>query len=238
LHFAQSSALASTGTASAIGTVGKWQQWRRRWQNQALGVKAMHDLVFESTRTVTPEEFAAFVGARESAGDRGHYELLNGRVVMNPPAGYPHGEIGSNVQGLLRDFIRPRKLGRLFDSSQGFKLPSGDVVEPDHAFVSKERWTAAPAPVPGQVLRVVPDLVVEVLSASTASQDRGEKKAVYERNGVLEYWLVDARSTEVTVFHSIDGRFDGGTVYGVTDSLSSRILEGLAIEVRELMPSD
>lgn len=107
----------------------------------------MHDLVFESTRTVTPEEFAAFVGARESAGDRGHYELLYGRVVMNPPAGYPHGEIGSNVQGLLRDFIRPRKLGKLFDSSQGFELPSGDVVEPDHAFVSNERWAAAPAPV-------------------------------------------------------------------------------------------
>jgi Uma2 family endonuclease len=198
----------------------------------------MHDLVFESTRTVTPEEFAAFAAAREFAGDPGHYELLNGKVVMSPPAGYPHGEIGSNVQGLLRDFVRPRKLGKLFDSSQGFELPSGDIVEPDHAFVSNERWAAAPAPVPGQFLRVVPDLVVEVLSPRTASRDRSEKKAIYERNGVLEYWLVDAQAGEVTVFHSIDDRFDGGAVYGIADSLSSRILEGLAIEVRDLLPSD
>lgn len=58
----------------------------------------MHDLVFESTRTVTPKEFAEFVATREAAGDTGHYELLNGRVVMSPPAGYPHGEVGSNVQ--------------------------------------------------------------------------------------------------------------------------------------------
>jgi Uma2 family endonuclease len=196
----------------------------------------MHDLIFESTRTVTPDEFAAFIATREAAGDRGHYELLNGRVVVNPPAGYPHGEIGSNVQWLLGTFVRARRLGKLFNSSQGFELPSGDTVEPDHAFVSNERWAAAPEPAPGRFLRVVPDLIVEVLSLGTASQDRGEKKAIYERNGVLEYWLVDAQAGEVTVFHFAAGRFDSGDVYGSTDSLSSRVIEGLTGAVRELMP--
>lgn len=197
----------------------------------------MHDLIFESTRMVTPEEFATFIAAREAAGDRGHYELLNGRVVMNPPAGYPHGEIGSNVQWLLGGFVRARKLGRLFDSSQGFELPSGDTVEPDHAFVSNERWMAAPAPEAGKFLRVVPDLIVEVLSPRTAFQDRGEKKAVYERNGVREYWLVDAQAGAATVFHATAGRFDEGNVYGPGDLLASEVLEGLTIEVRELMPA-
>ena len=196
----------------------------------------MHDLIFESTRTVTPEEFAKFVAIREAAGDTGHYELLNGRVVVNPPAGYPHGEIGSNVQRLLATFVWDRKLGRVFDSSQGFELPSGDTVEPDHAFVSRERWAAAPTPEPGRFLRVVPDLIVEVLFGRTASQDRGEKKAIYERNGVLEYWLVDPRSEEVTVFHAVAGRFDGGSVYTCTDRVSSQALQGLTIDVRDLMP--
>ena len=161
----------------------------------------MHELIFESTRTVTPEEFATFVATREAAGDTGHYELLNGRVVMSPPAGYPHGEVGSNVQRLLASFVWDRKLGRVFDSSQGFELPSGDMVEPDHAFVSHERWAMAPAPESGRFLRVGPDLIVEVLSGRTATQDRGEKKAIYDRKGVLEYWLVDPRAEEVTVFH-------------------------------------
>lgn len=197
----------------------------------------MHELIFESTRTVTPEEFAAFVAIREAAGDTGHYELLNGRVVMNPPADYPHGEIGSNVQWLLGNFVRDRKLGKLFDASQGFELPSGDTVEPDHAFVSHERWVAAPAPEPGRFLRVVPDLIVEVLSGRTASQDRGEKKAIYERNDVLEYWLINHTQEEVTIFYAVSGRFDGGSVYASADRVSSRVLGGLTIDVRELMPS-
>lgn len=197
----------------------------------------MHDLIFESTRTVTPEEFAALIAAREAAGDRGHYELLNGRVVMNPPAGYPHGEVGSKVQRLLGSVVWARDLGKLFDSSQGFELPSGDTVEPDHAFVSNERWAAAPAPEPGRFLRVVPDLIVEVLSPRTASQDRGEKKAIYERNGVREYWLVDAQAREVTAFHLAAGRFDAGEAHGSTDSFASQVIEGLTVAVRELMAS-
>ncbi len=197
----------------------------------------MHDLIFESTRTVTPDEFAAFVATREAAGDLGHYELLNGRVVMNPPAGYPHGEVGSNIQRLLGTAVHARRLGKLFDASQGFELPSGDTVEPDHAFVSNERWAAAPTPEPGRFLRVVPDLIVEVLSPKTASQDRGEKKAIYERNGVTEYWLVDSRAEEVTVFHLETGRFDAGEVYGSADTLSARVIEGLTVAVRELMAS-
>jgi Uma2 family endonuclease len=47
---------------------------------------------------------------------------------------------------------------------------------------------------------VVPDLVVEVLSRSTKTRDRGEKKAIYEANGVIEYWLVDLERRTLTVF--------------------------------------
>ena len=85
-------------------------------------------------------------------------------------------------------------------------------------------------------LRVVPDLVVEVLSQSTASYDRGEKKAIYERNGVREYWLVDWRRRELTIFHLEDGRFDLGTVFTETDQAKSAVLPGLEFGVRELLP--
>ena len=78
---------------------------------------------------------------------------------------------------------------------QGFDLPSGDTVAPDVSFTSKARWDAAPPPRPGKYLQVVPDLVVEVLSRSTKTRDRGEKKAIYEANGVAEYWLVNSQAT-------------------------------------------
>ncbi|HEX7080552.1 MAG TPA: hypothetical protein VF329_06025 [Gammaproteobacteria bacterium] len=53
---------------------------------------------------------------------------------------------------------------------------------------------------------------------------------------MLEYWLVDPQAREVTVFHAVAGRFDGGDVYAMTDRLSSQVLAGLTIDVHDLMP--
>ncbi len=195
----------------------------------------MQRLVFESTESLSQEEFASFAAEREAAGDTSHYELLNGRVVMNPPAGYPHGRVGSKIQVLLGTFASRHDAGEVFDSSQGFELASGDTVEPDHSFVSKERW-ASMNPVVGQFLKIAPDLVVEVLSTRTASQDRGEKKAIYERNGVREYWLVDPRTRNMTVFVLRDARYDEGRVVSESERHESLVLSGLGFTVRELMP--
>jgi Uma2 family endonuclease len=195
----------------------------------------MYGLVFESTESLTPEEFAKFAAERERAGDTSHYELLNGRVVMNPPAGYPHGSIGSRIQRLIGNYVVEHHLGEVFDSSQGFELPSGDTVEPDHSFVSTERWELAPPPEHGKFLRVVPDLIVEVLSARTASQDRGEKKAIYERNGVREYWLVDSRARCLTQFVAVEGRFDSGRRLAEHERCTSHVLEGLTFEVGRIL---
>jgi Uma2 family endonuclease len=195
---------------------------------------AFDDLVFESTRTMAQPDFPAWVDAR-SRWQPGHYELLNGSVVMTPPAGYPHGEIASRIQGLLGPFVRARKLGRVFDSSQGFELPSGDTIEPDASFVSNARWSAGPPPEEGKFLRVVPDLVVEILSATTASRDRGEKRAIYERNGVGEYWLVDWRTREVTVLLLGDGRYGQERVHAFADRIEAEVVPGLVVPVAEVL---
>jgi Uma2 family endonuclease len=85
---------------------------------------------------------------------------------------------------------------------------------------------------------VVPDLVIEVLSAKTSSRDRGEKKAIYERNGVREYWLVDWRSRTVTVFSlGEDGRYDLGRTHEETEPVASSVLAGLGFLPRELFPT-
>jgi Uma2 family endonuclease len=194
----------------------------------------MLQTAFESARTMTPAEFAEWV-AKRPRGDVYRYELLNRRVVMNPPAGYPHGEIGANIQFLLGSHVRQHRLGRVFDSSQGFELPSGDTVEPDHSFVSTARWNAAAAPEPGAFLRVVPDLIVEVLSSTNASYDRGEKKAIYERNGVREYGLVDWRTREVTVFRLGDAGYDLGAVHSDREKVTSAVLAGLVLAVAEIL---
>lgn len=193
----------------------------------------MAEPIFESITTMDQAEFAAWIEQR-CDWDIHRYELLNGRVVMTPPAGWPHSENEVEVVFMLRAFVGTHGGGRVLGSSQGFELPTGDTVAADASFVSDARWIAAPPPERGKFLRVVPDLMVEVLSKSTASRDRGEKKAIYAAAGVREYWLVDSRARTVTVFLASAGRFDAGRVFGEHETFASAALPGLVVDVGRL----
>jgi Uma2 family endonuclease len=89
--------------------------------------------------------------------------------------------------------VKAHKLGIVLDSSAGYDLPSGDTVEPDVSFIDSERFAPGPKPRDGQFLKIVRRLIVEILSPATSRRDRTEKKDVYARNRVDEYWIVDAR---------------------------------------------
>ena len=117
----------------------------------------------------------------------------------------------------------------------GIVLPTGDTVEPDASFVSTERWRALARPVRG-FPAVVPELVVEILSPGTKSIDQGQKRRIYERNGVLEYWLIDPASQNVRQLVSSGSRFDEERVLWADDVLASKVLPGLRIRVAELFP--
>ena len=154
---------------------------------------------------------------------------------MEPSAGWPHGEIEGEVVARLKSLVRSRAVGRVFGSSQGFELPSGDTVEPDVSFVSAGRWRALRRPVEG-FPGVVPDLVVEILSPSTKRIDQEQKKSIYERNGVREYWLIDPASASVRLFSLAGGTFDEEPPVSGEGVLVSRVLPELRIPVAELFP--
>ncbi|MCB9868745.1 MAG: Uma2 family endonuclease [Planctomycetes bacterium] len=190
----------------------------------------VHDIVYRSCEQFTQEDFAGFA-ASVPPGDLCHYELIDGFIVREPPAGWPHGEVEGEIVFRLKSFLDGRGLGRSFGSSQGFEFPSGDTVEPDVSFVSAARWGTAPRP--RKFLRVVPELVFEILSPSTARIDLGPKRRVYARNGVLEYVLVDSERRVLTVFRGEERRSVGEEL-GADATFSSRVLPGFGFRVGEL----
>src|SRR4029453_11758530 len=104
------------------------------------------ETAFRSEETFTQEEFWDWLQKRP-ASDAHHYELIRGRIVMSPPAGWPHASVAGALVHLLRSHVRSRGLGLVFESSAGYDLPSGDTVEPDVSFISGGRFAAGPAPV-------------------------------------------------------------------------------------------
>jgi Uma2 family endonuclease len=153
---------------------------------------------------------------------------------MTPPAGWGHGEVEARIVRLLGNFAEEHNLGRVFGSSTGYNSPSGETLEPDASFISHERWAKGPQVRRGQFLKIVPTLVVEILSPATARRDRLEKKRLYEANGVEEYWLVDPDRREVVVFRRVRGKYGSGTRYSVSRTLRSRALPGFVPAVRSL----
>lgn len=194
----------------------------------------MKSLAFRSFDSFTQDEFAAWLPTVPSS-DLHHYELLDGFIVREPPAGWPHGEIEAALVRRIGNVVERAGLGRVCGSSQGYELPTGDTVEPDVSFVSTERWRALQKPVRG-FPRVVPDLVAEILSPSTSSIDQGPKKRIYERSGVREYWLVDPDARTVESFRLRDGGFGPGRVASNGDQLDCSVIPELSIRVEELFP--
>ena len=188
---------------------------------------------FVSTEIFTQREFRHWLDERP-ASDLNHYELLHGRIVMSPPAGWPHGTVEANIIAPLATFVRSRGLGLVFGSSTGYNLPSGDTVEPDISCISNERLAAGPAPQTGKFIRIVPNLVVEILSPATAQRDQTEKKAIYAVNGVEEYGIVDTNRREITMYSLTGKRYGRGAVYTARDTLRSRVLAGFTLQVGEV----
>ena len=188
-------------------------------------------ITFRSEQRLTQDEF--FEWLQQQPNLIGNYELIHGRIVMTPPVDLIHAGTGAELTRRLGNHVASLGLGRVYDASAGFDLPSGDTLEPDVSFVSKERLAAAPPVERGRFGKVVPDLVVEVLSRSTARRDRTEKKAIYAANGVREYWIVDPDRRAVTVFHLRGKSFDAGAQFSAA-SVTSEILPGLAIELGAL----
>lgn len=85
-----------------------------------------------------------------------------------------------------------------------------------------------PKPVTGRFYRIVPDFVVEILSPSTSRRDRNEKRRIYEKNGISEYWIVDPPRRRVDALRLDAGKYSTPVVF-VRGTIESSALPGLRI---------
>ena len=192
------------------------------------------ETAFRSDERFTQEEFWDWLETVPSS-DVHRYELLGGRIVMTPPAGWGHGYVESNLQRLIAPHVHAARLGRTLGSSAGYDLPTGDTLEPDFSFISNERWGAGPkVRSDGKgFLATVPDLVLEILSPSTATRDRTEKKDAYAASGIDEYWIVDPAKRRVMVFSRAAATFGSSETFSA-GAITSHVLPALRITVEEI----
>ena len=160
-------------------------------------------------------------------------QLIDGALVMEPPPSLYHQDIVRNLVVLLNSHVTKRRLGKIYCAPVGVFLSEHDVFEPDVLFVSAESHAVLrPDGVHGG-----PDLVVEVLSPSTARIDAGRKRELYFRHGVKEMWLVDPKRRQIQRFEfARDAALPVETIEE-TETFSSSLFPGLVISAEEIFRS-
>ncbi len=132
----------------------------------------------------------------------GKTELINGKVIM-APTGAEHGDISSVLITELSIAIRPGRLGRVFDSSTGFRMSSGNVLAPDAAFVTREKLKGLRSNYK-RFLKGAPDLVAETLSPNDSRSEVLGKIREYFQNGTTLAWIIDPDAKTVEILTSPD----------------------------------
>ena len=122
------------------------------------------------------------------------YELDEGQLIVMAPAGGAHGSLESVVHFHLYDWVRRRKLGKVYPGDTGFVLSRDpDTVRaPDVAFVRAERLPL-PTHAEDGFLVGAPDLAVEIRSPHQSPADLRRKVEQYLAAGTRTVWVIRPR---------------------------------------------
>lgn len=182
--------------------------------------------------TTQPVAKYTYEDYRTTADDE-RYELIDGDLIMVPAPNVKHQKAQGNLYYHLRDFITEHGLAVLLAGPCDVVLSDTSIVQPDLLFVSREREHL----VNDDNVRGAPDLVIEILSPSTADKDRGVKRELYGRYGVTEYWLVDPMAETVSIHRQRAGVLAAIHTFGRKQTLRSPLLAGLELQLDDIFSS-
>lgn len=173
----------------------------------------------EMVRTrMTAEEFLALPETTSI------HELIDGEITMSPPPMTSHQSVSGNAYFYLRTLIQS---GRWFAAPTGVYLDEENIPEPDILWLAPEHIDK----IKTRYIEGAPDLIVEILSKSTAARDKESKFHLYEKHGVREYWLVDPANEYVEVYALVDGVFARRGIYEKAGSFTSSLFGDVVIQV-------
>ena len=162
--------------------------------------------------------------------DDKRYELIDGVLIMVPAPNVPHQDSQASLGSRMRVFVERHDLGKVLFAPTDVVLTDTDIVQPDVLFISNEReHIITEANIQG-----APDLVVEILSPSTSSRDWREKRDLYAKHGVNEYWVVDTVNRVIFLMLLKDAVLEIAETYASGDVLISPTLTGFEVSVDDL----
>lgn len=145
-------------------------------------------------------------------------ELIEGELIVAPPPNLRHQEIVLNIAKMLLD-IKAKNGGSVYVAPVGVYLDEHNIPEPDVVYLKPD----SQAKLGKQYIEGAPELVVEVHSPSTARHDKGAKFHLYDKHGILEYWMIDPESEYIEVWQR-EEKLERLGVFAPDDKFLSNVL--------------
>jgi len=167
--------------------------------------------------------------------DDERWEIIEGVPYdMSPAPSTRHQEVSGELFFHIKMFLKETGSCKVFHAPYDVRLSEADeaddeivnVLQPDIAVICD------PSKIDERGCRGVPDWIIEVLSPHTASRDFIQKRSLYEKYGVREYWLVHPLDCLVTVFVlGDDGKFDTPSFHEGKETVQVSVLPGFSIDL-------
>ncbi len=140
-------------------------------------------------------------------------QLINNKLIMSPAPQNLHQVVLFDLAYNLKTFLNQSHLGELRISPYDVHFSKENILQPDLLFIKNENLNK----INENGLNGAPDMIIEVLSPATSLLDFEEKKLIYERFGVQEYFIVDPNSKSVYAW------FFNGKKYEEQETLEGKI---------------
>lgn len=164
------------------------------------------------------------------------WEIIDGVALsMTPAPSRIHQKILVELLTIFHNHLRG-KTCEVYAAPFDVRLPlanerdeeTSNVVQPDIIVVCD------PSKLDEQGCNGSPDLVVEIISPSTLRRDLKEKFYLYEKAGVLEYWIVYPENETIVIHKLVDHKYGRPEVYSAEDRITTSIFNTLTINLSEI----
>jgi Uma2 family endonuclease len=168
--------------------------------------------------------------------DGKRHELIDGEHFVTPSPNTKHQQVSGRLFLQIGNWLEASPVGQVFYAPYDIVISRFDIVEPDLVYFSNERAATAIT-----VLHATsaPDLVVEIGSPGTRKRVETIKRRLYERSGVIEYWVVDPELDLIRVYRRGEEGFERPIELSreASDVLTTSLLPGLQIPLAKVVPS-
>lgn len=166
----------------------------------------------------------------ELPDDGKRYEILDGDLEVTPSPTTTHQRVSRDLGRILDDYVRKEELGEILYAPTDVILAPTTIVVPDLVFIAAARSKI----ITKRAIEGPPDLLVEILSDSTARRDRTRKASLYFRYGVPHYWLIDPDARILETYERGKRRYRRTGRYSGDSTAHAEPFEELVLDLRNV----